>query len=47
MHGGDNVMPMSAAYRALHQRSIDDPAGFWDEQAQRIDWQDAVFRCAR
>ncbi|CAJ0697937.1 Acetyl-coenzyme A synthetase [Ralstonia mannitolilytica] len=32
-------MPMSAAYRALYQRSIDDPAGFWDEQAQRIDWQ--------
>lgn len=32
-------MPMSAAYRALYQRSIDDPAGFWDEQARRIDWQ--------
>lgn len=32
-------MPMSAAYRALYQRSIDDPAGFWGEQAQRIDWQ--------
>ncbi|MBE3035219.1 MAG: AMP-binding protein, partial [Actinobacteria bacterium] len=32
-------MPMSAAYRALYQRSIDDPAGFWGEQAQRIEWQ--------
>ena len=32
-------MPMSAAYRALYQRSIDDPVGFWGEQAQRIDWQ--------
>ncbi|WP_155402620.1 acetyl-coenzyme A synthetase N-terminal domain-containing protein, partial [Ralstonia solanacearum] len=32
-------MPMSAAYRALYQRSIDDPDGFWGEQAQRIDWQ--------
>lgn len=32
-------MPMSAAHRALYQRSIDDPAGFWGEQAQRIDWQ--------
>jgi len=30
---------MSAAYRALYQRSIDDPAGFWGEQAQRIEWQ--------
>ncbi len=32
-------MPMSAAYRALYQRSIDDPTGFWGEQAQRIEWQ--------
>lgn len=32
-------MPMSDAYRALYQRSIDDPAAFWGEQAQRIDWQ--------
>ena len=25
-------------YRALYQRSIDDPDGFWREQAKRIDW---------
>jgi acetyl-CoA synthetase len=27
-----------AGYRALYQRSIDDPDGFWAEQARRIDW---------
>ena len=32
-------MTMSAAYRALYQRSVDDPSSFWHEQAQRIDWQ--------
>jgi len=26
-------------YRALYQRSIEDPAGFWAEVAQRIDWK--------
>ena len=25
-------------YRALYRRSLDDPDGFWAEQAQRIDW---------
>ena len=25
-------------YEALYQRSIDDPDGFWAEQAQRLDW---------
>jgi len=25
-------------YEALYRRSIDDPAGFWAEQAQRISW---------
>jgi propionyl-CoA synthetase len=28
----------SGAYAALYQRSLDDPEGFWREQAQRIDW---------
>jgi hypothetical protein len=28
----------TGAYAALYQRSIDDPSGFWAEQAQRIDW---------
>jgi len=32
-------MAMSAAYQALYQRSIDDPVGFWGEQARRIDWK--------
>jgi acetyl-CoA synthetase len=27
-----------AKYRALYQRSIDDPNGFWAEHARRIDW---------
>ncbi len=25
-------------YRKLHRQSIDDPEGFWAEQAERIDW---------
>ncbi|XXF80021.1 acetate--CoA ligase [Myxococcaceae bacterium GXIMD 01537] len=25
-------------YEQLHRRSIEDPAGFWGEQARRIDW---------
>ncbi|HEX2763523.1 MAG TPA: acetate--CoA ligase [Allosphingosinicella sp.] len=25
-------------YERLYERSLDDPAGFWAEQAQRIDW---------
>ena len=25
-------------YRQLHQRSIEDPAGFWDETARQFDW---------
>ncbi len=28
----------TAGYDALYQRSIDDPDGFWAEQAQAIDW---------
>ena len=27
-----------AAYRTLYRASIDDPAAFWAEQAQRLDW---------
>ena len=27
-----------AGYQAMYQRSIEDPDGFWREQAQRIDW---------
>ncbi|MCB1237640.1 MAG: acetyl-coenzyme A synthetase, partial [Verrucomicrobiae bacterium] len=25
-------------YRALYQRSIDDPEGFWTEQAEKLKW---------
>ena len=28
----------TGAYTALYQRSLNDPSGFWREQAQRIDW---------
>ena len=27
-----------AKYQALYKQSIDDPAGFWGEQAKRLDW---------
>ncbi len=33
-------------YRALYQRSLDDPDGFWAEQARRIDWESPPTRIA-
>jgi len=27
-----------ATYEAMYQRSVDDPTGFWGEQAERLDW---------
>jgi propionyl-CoA synthetase len=27
-----------STYKAFYQRSIDDPSGFWSEQAQLVDW---------
>ena len=29
-------------YEALYRHSLDDPDGFWAEQAQRIDWVDGA-----
>ena len=26
------------AYRSMYRRSVEDPNGFWADQAQRIDW---------
>ena len=34
----------AADYEALYRRSLDDPDGFWAEQAQRIDWLKAPTR---
>jgi propionyl-CoA synthetase len=31
-------MAIGDTYRALHQRSLSDPAGFWAEQAAAIEW---------
>ena len=31
-------MAVGDKYRALHQRSLSDPEGFWAEQAAAIDW---------
>ncbi|MCB1743931.1 MAG: acetyl-coenzyme A synthetase, partial [Gammaproteobacteria bacterium] len=28
----------AARYKAMYDRSIEDPEGFWAEQAARIDW---------
>lgn len=33
-------------YRALYQRSLEDPDGFWAEQAQRLNWDRAPTRIA-
>ena len=30
---------MTDSYAAMYRRSIDDPDGFWAEQARRIDWE--------
>jgi len=31
-------------YRAMHRRSLDDPEGFWGEQARRLDWMKPFTR---
>ena len=31
-------MPQANSYRALHERSVQDPEGFWAEQAERLHW---------
>lgn len=33
-----NAWADKTQYEAMYQRSIDDPEGFWAEQAERIDW---------
>ncbi len=52
----DRIPPPAAAtrdthctaedYDALYRRSLDDPDGFWAEQAERIDWVKAPTRIA-
>ena len=52
----DRIPPPAAAtadthctaeqYEALYRRSLDDPDGFWAEQARRIDWVKAPERIA-
>jgi acetyl-CoA synthetase len=34
----------AAKYRAMYERSVDDPEGFWAEQAKRLDWIKAPTR---
>ena len=33
-----NALVDDAGYQAMYRRSVEDPDGFWGEQAQRIDW---------
>ncbi len=33
-----------ATYQAMYQQSVDDPEGFWAEQAKRLDWIKAPTR---
>ena len=40
-------MAVGDKYRALHPRSLDDPEGFWAEQAEAIDWTQALGQGAR
>ncbi len=34
----DSALIDAASYEAQYRRSVDDPEGFWREEAQRIDW---------
>ena len=34
----ENALINAATYEAKYRRSLDDPEGFWREEAQRIDW---------
>jgi len=36
--GAARTHTSAEAYQALYRRSLDDPNGFWAEQARRIDW---------
>ena len=40
-------MAVGDKYRALHARSLNDPEGFWAEQAAAIDWTQALGQGAR
>src|SRR5690606_30559160 len=52
----DRIAPPAAAtrdthctadqYRELYRRSLDDPDGFWAEQARRLDWVTAPTKIA-
>ena len=33
---------MTDSYAAMYRRSIDDPEGFWTEQAALIDWSQPI-----
>jgi acetyl-CoA synthetase len=33
-----NTLTDEATYKAMYQKSVINPDGFWREQAQRIDW---------
>jgi acetyl-CoA synthetase len=39
-----NTHCTAAQYEALYRRSLEDPDGFWAEQAKRIDWVKAPTR---
>ncbi|SDN80798.1 acetate--CoA ligase [Vreelandella arcis] len=39
-----NAWADEATYQAMYQQSVDDPEGFWAEQAKRLDWIKAPTR---
>ena len=51
-HEPDSVSPFSTSlrlwplkrYTEMHRRSIDDPEGFWSEQARKLDWYETWDR---
>ena len=37
-HGHHTRIGSLAEYQAMYQKSLEDPAGFWDKEAQRLSW---------
>ena len=33
-----NALVDAARYQEMYQRSVEDPEGFWREEAARVDW---------
>ena len=39
----EHTLITAAQYDEMYARSVDDNEGFWEEQAQRLDWVDTLI----